>query len=131
MFYAFSYTPSDSDTEASPHEMKLQLTAGVIHQVDVLFQSGCGHEEFVQIFNDDLQLWPSNRGEKLRGDATVISFRDFHEIQAGNTEITANIWTTLAADFKEIIIQIGLLPKHVLQPLSFEELLAAAAGLEV
>lgn len=131
MFYTFPYTPDAGDTEASPHKLKMQLTAGVIHQVDVLFQSGCGHEEFVQIINDDLQLWPSNRGEKLRGDATVISFRDFQEIHAGNTEITANIWTTLAADFKEIIIQIGLLPKHVLQPLSFEELLAAAAGLEV
>lgn len=130
MFYAFSYTPSDADTEASPHKLKMQLTAGVIHQVDVLFQSGCGHEEFVQVCDDNLQLWPSNRGEKLRGDATVISFRDFYEVVAGNTEITANIWTTLAADFKEVIIQIGLLPKQVLQPLSFEELLAAAAGLE-
>ena len=131
MFYAFSYAPSDSDTEASPHEMKLQLTAGVIHQVDVLFQDGCNHKEFIQVSDDNLQLWPMNRGEKLRGNATVISFREFHELEAGNTVLTAKIWTTLSADFKEVIIQIGLLPKRVLQPLSFEELLAAAAGLEV
>jgi len=128
MFYVFSHTPDASDTEDDPHELKLQLTAGVIHQVDVLFQDGCGHEEFIQIFNDNLQLWPSNRGEKLRGNATVISFRDFYEIVPGNTEITANIWTTLSADFKEIVVNIGLLPKAVLQPLSFETLLAAAAG---
>lgn len=131
MFYAFSYTPDTGDTEANPHELKLQLTAGVIHQVDVLFQDGCNHEEFIQVFDDNLQLWPMNRGEKLRGNATVISFREFHELEAGNTVLTAKIWTTLSADFKEVIIQIGLLPKRVLQPLSFEELLAAAAGLEV
>ena len=131
MFYAFSYAPSDSDTEASPHEMKLQLTAGVIHQVDVLFQDGCSHEEFIQVFHDNLQLWPMNRGEKLRGNATVISFREFYELEPGNTILTLNCWTTLAADFKEIIIQIGVLPKRILQPLSFEELLAAAAGMEV
>ena len=129
MFYVFSYTPSASDTEANPHKLKMHLAAGIIHQVDILFQSGCNHEEFVQIFNDALQLWPSNRSEKLRGNATVISFRDFFELSPGNTKLTAKIWTSLTADFREIIIQIGLLPKQVLQPLSFEELLAAAAGL--
>lgn len=130
MFYAFSYTPGAGDTEASPHELKMQLTAGVIHQVDILFQSGCNHEEFVVINDDNFQLWPLNRGGKLRGNATVISFREFYELQPGNTILTAKIWTTLAADFKEIVIQIGLLPKRVIQPLSFDELLAAATGLE-
>lgn len=130
MFYAFSYTPSATDTEANPHEIDMKLTAGVIHQVDVLFQDGCNHEEFVQIFNDKYQCWPSNRGEKLRGNATVVSFREFYELTGGNTRLTAKIWTTLTADFKEVIIQVGLLPKRIIQPLSFDELLAAAMGVE-
>jgi len=130
MFYAFSYTPDASDTEADPHNLKMQLTAGVIHQVDVLFQSGCNHEEFVRIDDDNFQLWPLNRGEKLRGNATVVSFREFYELTPGNSILTAKIWTTLDDDFKEIIIQIGLLPKRVIQPLSFDELLSAATGLE-
>ena len=128
MFYAFSYTPNDSDTEANPHKVKMQLTAGVIHQVDVLFQSGCNHETFVQVYDDNFQLWPLNRGGSLKGNATVISFREFYELQPGNTILTAKIWSTLAADFKEVMVQIGALPKRILQPLSFEELLAAAAG---
>lgn len=128
MFYTFSYTPEASDTEASPHSLEMHLAAGIVHQVDVLFQNGCNHEEFVQIFCDNLQIWPSNRGEKLRGNATVISFREFFELSPGNTELTAKIWTTLTEEFKEITISLGLLPKRVLQPLSFEELLAAAVG---
>lgn len=128
MFYVFSYTPSASDTEESPHVLEMQLAAGVVHQVDILFQNGCNHEEFVQIFNDNLQVWPSNRGQKLRGNATVISFREFYELTPGNSGLTAKIWTTLTEEFKEITISIGLLPKQVLQPLSFEELLAAAVG---
>ena len=130
MFYAFSYTPNAGDTEANPHDLKMQLTAGVIHQVDVLFQSGCNHEEFVRINDDNFQLWPLNRGEKLRGNATVISFREFYELAPGNSILTAKIWTTLSADFKEVIIQIGLLPRRVIQPLSFDELLSAATGME-
>ncbi len=128
MFYAFSYTPVVTDTAASPHEIELELTAGVVHQVDVLFQLGCNHQEFVQVFDGNFQLWPSNRGEKIRGDATVVSFREFFELKPGHNRLTAKIWTTLTTGFKEVIIQLGVLPKAVLQPLSFEELLAAAAG---
>ena len=129
MFYVFSYTPSASDTLANPHVTDLHLTAGVVHQVDVLFESGCGHKEFIQVFHGNHQLWPSNRGEKMRGDATVVSFREFYELKPGNKELTAHIWTTLTTDFKEVILQIGVLPKAILQPLSFDELLRAAAGL--
>lgn len=130
MFYVFSYTPDASDTEAAPHEMTMKLTAGVIHQVDVLFQSGANHEEFVQVYQANFQLWPTNRLEKLRGNATAISFREFIEIPTAGTVLTAKIWTTLTSDFKEVLIQIGLLPKRIIQPLSFEELLNAAAGME-
>jgi hypothetical protein len=128
MFYTFSYTPTAADTEASPHELKMQLAAGVIHQIDILFQDGCDHEEFIQVWLENFQLWPSNRGEKMRGNATVVSFREFYELVPGDTVLTAHIWTTLSADFKEVIVQIGLLPKKIIQPFSFQELLSAALG---
>ena len=80
MFYVFSKTPSAANTKANPFILPMQLSAGVIHQVDVLFQSGAAHEEFVQIHYGGVQLWPSNRGEYLRGNATVISFREFIEL---------------------------------------------------
>lgn len=126
MFYTFAYTPDAGDTETSPHELSMKLTAGVIHQVDILFQDGCDHEIFVQVYDDNFQLWPSNRGEKIRGNATVVSFREFFELIPGNTVLTMKVWTTLAADFKEVILNIGLLPKRIVMPFSFEELLAAA-----
>lgn len=128
MFYVFSYTPSASDTASAPHVVDLHLTAGVIHQVDVLFQSGCNHETFIQIFDGNFQVWPTNRGEKIRGDATVISFREFYKMLPGDNRLNAHIWTTLTTDFKEVILQIGVLPKGALQPLSFDELLAAVKG---
>jgi len=130
MFYTYAYTPTAADTQANPYELKMQLGAGVIHQVDILFQDGCDHEEFVQVFLEDFQLWPSNRGEKMRGNATVISFREFHELIPGDSILTAHIWTTLASGWKEVLINIGLLPKRVVMPFSFEELLAAALEVE-
>ncbi len=129
MFYVFSKTPGASHTKADPFLLEMKLGGGVIHQVDVLFQDGCNHEEFVQIYQGGHQLWPSNRGEYLRGNATVVSFREFLSLDHGKNLLVAHISTTLSTDFVEVIIQIGVLPKKVIQPLAFDELLAAATGL--
>ena len=128
MFYAFTHTITTADVITAPKELKLKLTAGVIHQVDILFQDGCDHEANVQIFHGDHQLWPSNRGSAIKGNATVVSFREFLELKSGVNELTAYIWGDGTITAVDVIIQIGLLPKKILQPLSFDELLAAATG---
>jgi len=130
MFYAFRHTIDHTNGYTYPYEADLKLTAGVIHQVDILFQDECDHLVDVQIFQANFQVWPSNRGATLRGNATVISFREFYELAPGETTLTARIDADASVQDKDVIIQIGLLPKRVLQPLSFEELLAAAAGIE-
>lgn len=129
MFYSFTYSVQATDLITAPHTIDMQLTAGVIHQVDVLFQDGCDHKINVQIFDGSFQLWPSNRDGTLKGNATVISFREFLDLPGGFTHLTAKVWTDDAGTTADIIIQIGLLPKRVIQPLSFDELLAAAAGI--
>jgi len=131
MFYSFPHKCNDSAASPAhtyPYRLEMDLTSGVIHQVDVLFQSGCEHMVSVQIFHGSYQLWPSNRAGYLRGNATVVSFREFYELVAGYTDLYAIINAHESIIDIEIIIQIGLLPKRVLQPLSFEELLAAASG---
>jgi hypothetical protein len=128
MFYVFSHTPTETLTEATAHETEMKLTAGIIHQVDVLFQDGCDHNHHVQILHANFQLWPSNRGAVLTGNATVVSFREFYEISPGDGPLTALIWSTHDDTFNEVIVQIGLLPKRIIQPMSFDELLSAASG---
>jgi len=128
MFYAFTHTITTADVITAKKQLNLKLTAGVIHQVDVLFQDGCKHEVNVQIFQGDHQLWPSNRGSTMKGNATVISFREFLDLKSGVNELTAFIWGDGTITAVDVIIHIGLLSKKVLQPLSFDELLAAAMG---
>jgi len=129
MFYAFNLVPLPAWGDGTIFELEMKLTAGVIHQVDVLFQVDCDHLQFVQIFHANHQLWPSNRGASLRGNATVVSFREFYEIDASDPALTARFWSTGQDVWEEIIVQIGLLPKRIIQPLSFDELLSAAQGI--
>lgn len=129
MFYIFPYTTTNADTPSAPHKIEMELSAGIIHQVDVLFQKDCAHKVKVQIFQGLNQLWPSNTDESMKGDATVVSFREFHELKGSVNTLHALVWQTEADVLKEAIIQIGILPKNIIQPLSFDELVHAAAGL--
>jgi len=130
MFYAFRHRTKHTDGYTYPYEFDLPLAAGIIHQVDVLFQDGCDHLVDVQIFQANFQIWPTNRGATLRGNATVISFREFYELSKGETSLTARVDADTSIIDKDVTIHIGLLPKKIIQPLSFDELLAAAAGVE-
>ncbi len=129
MFYVFPYKTVGAVAEDTPTPVSMPMTPGIIHQVDVLFQDGCNHGVFVSVWDKNFQIWPSNRDENLRGNATVTSFREFYELAEGNTVLTAKIWATLATTDIEVCIQVGLLPKKIIQPLSFDQLLAAAAGI--
>lgn len=128
MFYAFQHTVVAAETAAAPHRIDMDLAAGVIHQVDVLFQAGCVYEANVQIFQGGQQIWPSNRGGTLLGDSTCVSFREFFELKSGSNFLHALIWGDGVIDDVDVIIQIGILPKAILQPMSFAELLEAATG---
>lgn len=128
MFYTFSYTPNANDTIINPYELKMKLTAGVIHQVDILFQDGCKHQEFVQVYQAGHQLWPTNPGGMMRGNATAVSFREFHELERGEITLTAKIWTVLSVNFKELVIQIGVLPGKIIRPFQLEDLFNLAIG---
>jgi len=122
MFNVYAYTNLATDLADDPHKMELDLSAGVIHQVDILFQKDCAHKINVQIWKGGHQLWPSNRGASLKGDSTIISFREFLELRGAVNDLHALIWTTDATVMKEIIIQIGLLPRQIIQPISFNQL---------
>lgn len=101
------------------------MSAGVIHQVDIMFPDTCDHDIRVQIFDASFQLWPSNRGGTVRGDAAVISFRDFYEMRSENNNLTGFAWLSNAAKASTIWIHLGVLPRSILQPFSLAELLRA------
>ena len=129
MFYSFTHPVVIGNVVTDKAELELKLAAGVIHQVDILFQDGCDHEVNVQIFQANFQVWPSNRGASMKGNATVVSFREHYELTPGLSELTAFIWADGVVTGVDVIIQIGLLEKSIIQPLSFETLLKAATGL--
>ncbi len=126
MFYTFAHSIATTELITAPARIDMPLAAGVIHQVDILFQSGCSFALGVAIRQGDHQLWPSNRESAIYGDAAVVSFREFHELRPGANDLYALVWGDGVIDAVQVIIQVGILPKTILQPMSFKELLKAA-----
>jgi len=125
MFDVFEIAVAAGNTVNNKKIVEMPLSAGIIHQVDVLFPDTADHNVRVQIFDASFQLWPSNRNATIRGDATVVSFRDFYELTAHNNVLEAKAWWADTETACSIFVQIGILARSVLQPFSLAELLRA------
>lgn len=125
MFYSWPIVVGAGNLETNKAKIDMSMSSGIIHQVDIMFPDTCDHDIRVQIFDASLQLWPSNRGGTVRGDAAVISFRDFYELVPASNVLTAYAWLTNALKAGTIWIHIGVLPRSILQPFSLAELLRA------
>ena len=125
MFYSWPIVVAAGNTEDNKSMITMSMSAGVIHQVDILFPDDCDHNIRVQVFDADFQLWPSNRNASIRGDATVVSFRDFYEMRTDNNILTGYAWWADTETAQTIWVQVGVLPRAVLQPFSLAELLRA------
>lgn len=125
MFYSWPIVVAAGNIESNKATVDMPMSSGVIHQVDIMFPDTCDHDIRVQIFDASFQLWPSNRGGTVRGDAAVISFRDFYEMTAANNTLRGIAWLSDTAKASTIWIQIGVLPRAILQPFSLAELLRA------
>jgi len=130
MFYSYNITVTHGTTEATAEFTKLFLSAGVIHQIDILFPVNANREIYVKLLDAGFQVMPSNPEDAIRANNTVISTREFYEIPAGGNILTVKAWNTHGADDFLISVNVGVLPRRILQPFSFKELLAAALGME-
>jgi len=125
MFYSWPITVEAEHTVTNKKMIRMPMSVGVVHQVDILFPDTCDHNIRVQVFDANFQLWPSNRDGSVRGDAAVISFRDFYDMKASKNILTGYAWWEDVETEETIWIQLGVLPRAVLQPFSLAELLRA------
>jgi len=130
MFFSFNINVTELTSEATAEETELELAAGVIHQVDFLFPVNSNREVHVKIMQAAYQLCPTNRDDAIRANNTCVSTREFYELLPGSNILTVKAWNTHLTDKFMITVNIGLLPKRILQPFSFDQLLKAALGKE-
>jgi len=123
MFFTYKLTATASGSSSDYQDLDLDLSAGVIHQVDFMFPDDADKDLHVKVLRGGHQLWPSNILGSLQGDNMIVSFREFLELSSARNNLTLRAWNVGAED-KEIIINIGILPRDILQPFSMADMLS-------
>lgn len=129
MFYSFNITVSADTTEDTAEETELELQAGTIHQIDMLFPLNSNRDIYLKILHGGHQVIPTNHESAIRADNTIISTREFYKLIPGGNILVAKAWNTHATSDFMFSLNIGILPTKILQPFSFDELLKAALGM--
>lgn len=130
MFFSFNVSVTAGTTEATLEETTLEISAGIIHQIDLVFPTNSNREIYLRLFAGAYQLIPVNITGTVRANNTIISTREFYKIDDWNNTLTLKAWNVHATDDFVVGINIGVLPRRILQPFSFEELLKVALGPE-
>ncbi|RLI49875.1 MAG: hypothetical protein DRP09_20365 [Candidatus Thorarchaeota archaeon] len=92
MVFEFDLTVPANTPETAKISKTLKLTYGIIHQLEVIFPTGCAGLVKCHI-NDALhQVWPTNPDGVFKGDGNPIIGRVFHEMDKEPFELQLWAW---------------------------------------
>jgi len=113
MIYEEDLTIPASTPETSPVETLIEVTAGVIHRIEVQFPPGCFGLAHVVIVHENTQIFPTNPGQSFKGDAWVFSVNEYHVLDEPPFIITVRGWNEDDTYEHTITVRICILPEAV------------------
>lgn len=112
MIYRFGISTPANTGASAKKRTNLKITAGVIHQLDLIFPPGPQGLLHVQINRGLNQVWPSNPEGSFAADNNMISFRERYEIMTEPYELEAYTWNEDDTYAHGVIIRIGILKQY-------------------
>ena len=80
MFYSFDLPIPKNTTARAPVELEVNLTWGVITEVEIRFPPRCGGLAKAKILEHRHQLWPTNLDEWFYGNDETIKWDEYHAL---------------------------------------------------
>jgi hypothetical protein len=115
MIFSFAINTPANTSKESKRKQELKLTRGIIHQVDILFPSGCAGLAHIAI-NDALhQVWPTNPEEDFYTDGEKISSKEFYNLRREPFMLNAFTWNEDDTFPHSIIVRLSVLQKSEIQ----------------
>jgi len=109
-------TLSAGGSSSNPTWTTIKVTRGVIHEINVVFPSGCAGLVYVAIYDGVHPIFPSTEGMHFRGDGETIDFKEFYELKAYPSILWIKAWNEDDTYDHTIMVRIAILPKWVLLP---------------
>lgn len=116
MFYDFTLTVPKNTAATSPEEIRMQLTKGVIHRVEIDFPIGTRALVHVIVMRGGHQLFPTNPDGDMATDGHVIAWDEHEELNDEPLELVAKGWSTANTYDYDVALRFGILSKEVMYP---------------
>ena len=110
------YTIPANTIEASKLIKIIPAEAGIIHEINIIFPSGCQGLAHAKILRGQNQIAPSNSDGDFASDFETISFRENYELSAPPYQIEVHLWNLDTLYAHTVGIRVGILPKAVITP---------------
>lgn len=115
MIYSFAISTDANTAKADEKITKLKLTAGIIHQLDIVFPAGCAGLAYIALFHGLHQVWPTNPDEYFHTDGETLSFKEFFQLPTEPYVIEAKTYNLDDTYNHAIIIRLGMLKQSEIQ----------------
>lgn len=115
MFYDFALTVPADTQETSPAELRMKLTAGILHNVRILFPPGPHGLVKIRILEDGHQFLPTNPDGYFASDDEAIAIDEYYPLTAEPYTMRAIGYSPGTVYPHTIAIRIGILPSTSLQ----------------
>lgn len=117
MIYSFAIETAITYSATNKLKTDLKLTAGIIHQIDIVFPTGCAGLLYVAINHGLHQIWPTNPGEYFHTDGETLSFKEFYELLSAENTLSVYTYNLDDTYAHSVIIRLGLLKQSEIQGL--------------
>jgi hypothetical protein len=117
MIFSYAISTPANTLAAAKQKTDLKLTAGTIHQIDIVFPTGCAGLLYVAINFGLSQLWPTNTGEYFHTDGETISFKEFFDLPSYNNDLVVYTYNLDETYEHQVIVRLGFLKRSQLQGL--------------
>jgi len=92
MIFEYDLTVPKNTPKSSPKKKSFKLIYGIIHQLEVMFPTGCAGLVHCTIHEELHQVFPTNPDGNFKGDGTLIKGKVFHELALEPYELQLLAW---------------------------------------
>ena len=110
MRYRGALTITAGQTQTDPALLGLEVCAGIITEVEILFPAGHSGLTHLQIWYLGRQIFPTSEGATFRGDDNVIEFSEQWVIQEVPHRLQLRGWGPDATLDHTVFVEISIQP---------------------
>lgn len=110
MIYQVNLEIESQTVQGDPTTHELTVPLGYVARIALLFPSGCAGLVHIQIYHNEMQVWPTTPGISFIGDGHLITFAERYDLPDPWNRLLIKGWNDDDSYSHTITVWISILP---------------------